>query len=393
MDPPSQPEVVVQGTAASQGIAYGQVFLYVQRELDLPQYQIEPTKRMEEIARFERALVDTRKDVSRVRAEVARNLGEDEAKIFDAHLLVLEDQALISETIRELETTGLNIELCFHQVSQRYIDVFAAIPDEYLRERVADIRDVTKRLLHTLLGQATMSLGSLAQNRIVVANDISPSDAASIDRSNALAIVTDLGSRTSHAVIVARSMKIPAIVGAQGLTQKVRDGTWVIADGYDGLVILNPSEQTLFRYGKLQEKRKTVESRIMAVNQLPAETLDGVRVTLLANIEKAAEVDLVRFYNADGVGLFRTEASRWSSRRRIRSLDSARSGSAWKIRCCSKTSCGRCCGRRSTAMSRSCTRWSAGWTRSSGRAGSWTRRRRSCASAASRSPPTSRSAA
>jgi len=307
MDSPAQPEVAVQGIAASQGIAYGQVFLYVQRELDLPQYQIDPAKRMDEIARFERALVDTRKDVSRVRAEVAKNLGEDEAKIFDAHLLVLEDQALIAETIRELENTGSNIELCFHRVSQRYVDVFAAIPDEYLRERVADIRDVTKRLLHTLLGQATTSLGALAQNRIVVANDISPSDAASIDRSNALAIVTDQGSRTSHAVIVARSMKIPAIVGAQGFTQKVRDGTWVIVDGYDGLVILNPTEQTLFRYGKLQEKQKTVESRIMSVNRLPAETLDGVRVTLLANIEKAGEVELVRSYNADGVGLFRTE--------------------------------------------------------------------------------------
>lgn len=307
MDKPAQNEIVVKGIAASQGIAYGQIFLYIQKDLDLPRFQIDPARRVEEIARFERALVDTRKEIGRVRAEVARNLGEDEARIFDAHLMVLEDQALIAETIREMETTGLNIEACFHRVSQRYVEAFESIPDEYLRERVADIRDVSKRVLHALLGQASANLGSLLQNRIVAANDISPSDAASIDRSNILGVVTEGGSRTSHAVIVARSMKVPAVVAARGATDLARDGAWAILDGYDGLLILNPTEQTLFRYGKLQEKRRHAESRIMSVNRLPAETQDGVRVTLLANIEKADEVELVRNYNADGVGLFRTE--------------------------------------------------------------------------------------
>lgn len=307
MSQTAQPEIVVQGIAASQGIAYGQVFLYVQKDLDLPQYQIEPSRRVDEIARFERALVDTRKEIGRVRGEVAKNLGEDEARIFDAHQMVLEDQALIGETIREMENTGLNIEACFHRVSQRYVQAFEAIPDEYLRERVADIRDVAKRVLHSLMGQVATNLGSVLKNRIVVANDISPSDAASIDRSNVLGVVTEGGSRTSHAVIVARSLKVPAIVGARGMIEQAQDGAWAILDGYDGYIILNPTEQTLFRYGKLQEKRRTVETRIMAVNRLPAETLDGVRVTLLANIEKADEVELVRSYNADGVGLFRSE--------------------------------------------------------------------------------------
>jgi phosphotransferase system enzyme I (PtsI) len=307
MSQPAQTEIVVQGIAASQGIAYGQIFLYLQKDLDLPQYQIEPNRRVDEIARFERALVDTRKEIGRVRAEVAKNLGEDEARIFDAHQLVLEDQALITETIREMENTGLNIEACFHRVSQRYVQAFEEIPDEYLRERVADIRDVAKRVLHSLMGQVSTNLGSVLKNRIVVANDISPSDAASIDRSNVLGVVTEGGSRTSHAVIVARSLKVPAVVGARGILEKAQDGVWAILDGYDGFIILNPTEQTLFRYGKLQEKRRTVETRIMAVNRLPAETLDGVRVTLLANIEKADEVELVRSYNADGVGLFRSE--------------------------------------------------------------------------------------
>ena len=307
MDKAPQPEIIVKGIAASQGIAYGQIFLYVQKDLDLPQFQIDPARRVEEIAKFDHALVETRKEIGRVRAEVAKNLGEDEARIFDAHLMVLEDQALIGETIREMETTGLNIVACFHRVSQRYVQAFEAIPDEYLRERVADIRDVSKRVLHALLGQAAASLSSVLQNRIVAAVDISPSDAASIDRSNVLGIVTECGSRTSHAVIVARSLKVPAIVAVKGITDLARDGAWAILDGYDGHIILNPTEQTLFRYGKLQKKRRTVESLIMAGNRLPAETPDGVRVQLLANIEKAEEVELVRNYQADGVGLYRTE--------------------------------------------------------------------------------------
>jgi phosphotransferase system enzyme I (PtsI) len=307
MDSQGQPEVVLQGIAASQGIAYGQVFLFLQTELDVPRYQVEPSRRIEEVARFEKALVDTRKEITRVQAEVARNLGEDEARIFDAHLLVLEDQALISETIREFENSGLNIETCFQSVAQRYIAAFAQIDDEYLRERVADIRDVSRRLLHSLLGQAAATLGELANNRIVAAHDISPSEAASIDRSQALGIVTDAGSKTSHAVIVARSMRIPAVVGLGSFTQRVRNGDWTIVDGYDGVVILNPTEQTLFRYGKLQQQRKSVQSRIMEVNRLPAETLDGVPVALLANIEKSDETGLVKECFAAGVGLFRTE--------------------------------------------------------------------------------------
>ena len=142
---------------------------------------------------------------------------------------------------------------------------------------------------------------------MIVARDISPSEAAGIDRSSALGIVTDAGSRTSHAVIVARSMKIPAVVGVRNLTSRVKNGDWIIIDGYDGTVIVNPSDATLFRYGGIQSQKKTFETRLMSVNELPAETLDGVQVTLRANIEKPDEVAVVRQYHADGVGLYRTE--------------------------------------------------------------------------------------
>lgn len=307
MPQPAKTELTVQGIAASQGIAYGQIFVYIQTDVEVPSYQVEADKRIEEVSRFDRALVVTRQQISKIKNEVEKNIGPEEALIFDAHLMVLEDQALIGETIREFEATGCNIETCFNKVSARYIKAFAEIDDEYLRERAGDIRDVAQRVLQNLLGQAENSLSRLADKRIVVASDISPSDSASVDRSAALALVTDTGSKTSHAVIVARSMKMPAVVGVRDLTKRARNGDWAIVDGYDGVVILNPSESTLFRYGKIQERKKSFEARLLEANRQAAVTLDGVAVALMANIEKVDEVSQVKAYCAEGVGLYRTE--------------------------------------------------------------------------------------
>jgi phosphotransferase system enzyme I (PtsI) len=306
-DSSSKEEIVVQGISASQGIAYGQIFVFLQSEVEIPSYQVDPDKRIDEISRFDKALLVTRQQISKIQDEVEKNLGKNEALIFDAHLLVLEDQALISETIREFETTGRNIETCFDNVSKKYIQAFSEIDDEYLRERAGDIRDVAQRVLQNLLGQAENSLSRLVERRIVVANDISPSDSASIDRGSGLAIVTDSGSRTSHAVIVARSMQVPAVVGVRDLTKRVKTGDWALVDGYDGIVILNPSEQTLFRYGKIQSQKKSFEGRLLEANRQKAVTLDGVDVVLMANIEKVEEISQVKQFYAQGVGLFRTE--------------------------------------------------------------------------------------
>lgn len=300
-------ELTVPGIAASQGIAYGPVFVYLQTDVEVPVYGVAPEKRIEEVARFEQALVETRLQIQKIQAEVEKNLGPDEARIFDAHLLVLEDQALISETIRDFEKTELNIETCFDRVSKRYIKAFDEIDDEYLRERAGDIRDVAQRVLQNLLGQPTRALSQLVDKRIVVANDISPSDAAGIDRSQALGIVTDSGSRTSHAVIVARSMRVPAVVGVRDMTARVQNGDWALVDGYDGVVIINPCEQTLFRYGQIQRRRKSEEQRMFEASRLPPVTLDGVPFVLRANIEKEEEAALAKEYHAEGVGLFRTE--------------------------------------------------------------------------------------
>ena len=307
MDVRSSKELVVQGIAASKGIAYGQVFIYIQSNVEVPNYNVGAEKRIEEIARFEQALVVTRQQVQKIQSEVAKNLGSEEAAIFDAHLLVLEDQALISETIREFEETAKNIETCFNAVAKRYIQAFSEIDDEYLRECASDLRDVTQRVLQNLLGQSSANLSHLIDKRIVIANGVTPSDSASIDRSQALAIVTDTGSKTSHAVIVARSMKIPAIVGVRDLTKTAREGDWAIVDGYEGIIILNPTEQTLFRYGQIRRQKNSFEQRVQSSTNLPAVTTDGVSVRLMANIEKVDEAGLVKDNGAEGVGLMRTE--------------------------------------------------------------------------------------
>lgn len=301
-------EIILHGVAASPGVAHGQAFVYLQRELEIPLYKIDAANIDQEIQRFEQALLETRQQITKVRSEVSAKLGEDEARIFDAHLLVLEDRVLIEETIRELQTTGFNIEYCFHTVSRRFIEAFDALDDEYIKERVTDIRDVAKRVLQNLLGHRRYSLAQLSEGRIVVSEDISPSDGASLDRAKVLALITDAGSRTSHSVIMARSLQVPAVVGLRDATTRIEDGDHIIVDGYDGIVIVHPSEDTLFRYGRLEKDRKTIERRFREVRSLPAETADGVRVELFANIGGAEDLPQLIKNGAEGIGLFRTEA-------------------------------------------------------------------------------------
>lgn len=302
-----KPEVILQGISASPGIAYGPAFVYRKAELEVPEYDVTDERVGAEIDRFNQALMTTRSQIAVIRDEVEKNLGPQEAQIFDAHLMVLEDQALIAETEREISGGRRNVEAAFNTVAQRYIRAFAEIDDEYLRERSGDIRDVASRVLHNLMGQTAENLSELLGKRIVVADDIAPSDAATLDRSSAMGLVTQSGSKTSHAVIVARSMKVPAVVGVRGVLTQVENGDEVIVDGYDGVIILRPSEKTLFRYGELRSEKQTFERRLMAAVREPSVTLDGHRVPLRANIEKEDEVDFVKEHAGQGVGLFRSE--------------------------------------------------------------------------------------
>ena len=229
-------EIILEGIAASPGVAHGTALLYLQKELDVPSYDLAPEAIDSEIERFDQAILQTREEITAVRHKVAASLGEGEARIFDAHLMVLEDSALLDEVNSELRSTNKNVESCYHQIAQRYISFFSSMEDEYLKERVTDIRDVSRRLLQNLIGMNKSNLGELAAHSIIVSEDITPSDTADMDRSKLLGFITDAGGQTSHSVIMARSMRIPAVVGLHNATKAIQSGDQILVDGYDGIV-------------------------------------------------------------------------------------------------------------------------------------------------------------
>ncbi len=303
-------EIILNGIPAAPGVVHGPAFVFKHEEVDVPVYRVPAERQEEEKNRFEKALLETRSQILKIRQQIQRKIGEAEAQIFDAHLLVLEDKALIDETISELESTGNNIEHCFASVARRYIDFFDSMEDEYLRERVSDIRDVSKRVLSNLVGETTLgSMGAdgLGEPHVLVSNSINVSDVAQLRKESILGFISETGGRTSHAVIMARSMKVPAVVGLGDASEKIAISDTVIVDGYDGLVIVNPSLDSLYRYGRISEQRKTIREMYESKVTLPSETLDGSKVRIFANIEEAGEVDSVIANSAEGVGLFRTE--------------------------------------------------------------------------------------
>lgn len=300
-------EVFIQGIAASSGVAHGRAFVHHQNKLDIPHFDLADDQVEAELARFEQAILETRSEILEVRDKTAKSLGEGEARIFDAHLLVLEDNAVLDEVTAELRKSKKNIEFCYHNVTRRYIEFFQSTKDEYLRERVADVNDVMRRMLHNLIGIENQKLRELSEDGIIVSEDISPSNAADLNRDKLLGFVTDFGGQTSHAVIMARSLHIPAVVGTHDATKKIKNGDCLIVDGDQGLVIINPRESRLQEYSQLASKRKERNDTFNAFISEPVQTLDGVRIRLMANVEGVDEMKQARDVNAEGVGLFRTE--------------------------------------------------------------------------------------
>ncbi len=282
--------------------------ILIRRDIEIPKRSVPPEEREDEIARFEQGLLETRRQIIAIRAEVAEKVGDSEAAIFDAHQMVLEDRALIEEAIREVVEGGWNIEYSFQQVANRYIDAFSRIDDDYIKERVSDIRDVARRLLANLLGRKEMVFDTTDAENIIIADDLSPSDSAHLDREKVKGIATDFGSRTSHSVIMARSASVPCVIGLKNLTSHVKPGDRILVDGFEGVVIINPGQSSLFRYGQIEEKRARVRRRFEAVKDEPARTLDGKEIPILMNIEGLEPSGLLTGSGAHGVGLFRTES-------------------------------------------------------------------------------------
>lgn len=304
----SSKEKVFYGIPASPGVARGQVFRFLHGKVEVPKYAVQEADQDSEISRFEDALSQTKDQITKIRGEVAKNLGEKEAGIFDAHLMVLEDKAVLDDVVAEIRKSGDNVEQCLHRVTQRYIDYFSQLEDEYLRERSADLKDISKRLLGNLVGATAAGTAFLDEPRILVSEDLSPSDTASLDGDKILGIATDAGGRTSHAVIMARSSGVPAVVGLRQMTDQLSEGDTLLIDGFEGIAIVNPSETTLFRYGKVGQSRKRMKDLLLEEASLPALTKDGEKVVFLTNADSPDEVRKSNDHDCQGVGLFRTES-------------------------------------------------------------------------------------
>lgn len=300
-------EQIFKGIAAAPGVAFGKAFVHVENELYIPHYLVDAEEIDGEIKRFELALLKTRHEISEIRHQVADRLGEEEAQIFDAHLLVLEDPALIDETITELKTNRQNVESCFQKISQKYIEAFQRIDDEFIKERLNDIKDVSRRILYNLSGETLESLESIDKEQIVVSHDFTPSDAAAIQTEYLQGFITEAGSRTSHVVIMAKAASVPAVVGVHNILKVLQNGDDIIIDGFEGVVILNPTETTLFQYGESKKLRDSQELEFLKHSGEPAITTDGVEISVMANIEGNNEIPRVLETGADGIGLYRTE--------------------------------------------------------------------------------------
>jgi phosphoenolpyruvate-protein phosphotransferase (PTS system enzyme I) len=307
-EPLHKGEKIFRGIPVSNGVCRAKILVLGKSQHTIHRQSIPDAHLHEEVSRLERALVQTRHEILEVQRKVGAAMGAKEGSIFDAHLLVLEDRTLIDEVVRTINEEKVNAEYAFHKVAERYASTLAAIEDDYLRERAADMRDVTTRVLNNLIGKEDeINLRNLDEPCIVISHDLTPSHTAQMDRTKVLGFATDIGSRTSHTAIMARSMRIPAIVGLKTASQELQTGQYALLDGFNGVVVLNPTDQTLFEYGQIIRKQVTLQEKLRDILLKPAVTLDGHRVFLTANVEQAGDAESVTANGAEGVGLFRTE--------------------------------------------------------------------------------------
>jgi phosphoenolpyruvate-protein phosphotransferase (PTS system enzyme I) len=301
-------EKVFRGIAVSAGICRGKILVLHRARHVINRHELPEEKIALEVSRFEKSLVQTRRQISEVQRKVVENMGTKEGDIFEAHLLMLEDRMLVDEVIRSIREQRVNAEHAFHAVSERYAAALAGVDEEYLRERADDMRDLTSRVLDNLLEvQDEFDLRHITEPCILVSHELSASTTAQLDKKLILGFATDIGGKTSHTAIMARSLGIPAVVGLKTASEEFDTGDYALLDGYNGTVTINPTDPTLFQYGQLSRIKASLEEKLHEIQNQPAVTMDGKIIHLSANIEDQNDIKAVIQNGAEGVGLFRTE--------------------------------------------------------------------------------------
>ena len=298
---------ITKGIIASPGIKIGKAFVFQGDKILTPKYILKDHEIEPEIKRFEKALEKTKHEIQAIQTQIAANLSNEMSDIFTSHLMVLEDP-LIDEKAREkVRKEKHNIEWVINDIIMELINSLGRIDDDYMRERIIDLSDISKRLIANLQRRTSTSLKDISEEVILVAPDLTPSDTATMNRRTFLAFVTDKGGHTSHTSIMARALEIPAIVGTIDGTSMVRDGETVIVDAIHGRVLVNPSAEEITEYRQYQEELVQIEVELAKLTHLPSTTLDNEAIHIYGNIEIPEEMKLMREHGAQGIGLYRSE--------------------------------------------------------------------------------------
>lgn len=296
-----------KGVAVSPGIAIGKAFILSGESVKIEERQIRENAIAEEVENFNQAIEKTKRELKSDTASVGSRIGDENAKIFEIHHLFLDDPALIDETIQAIKSDKMAADYAFYTVIEKYQKQLASSQDEYMRERAADLRDIKRRVIRNIQGNRTDFLNRLNGAAIIVARDLTPSDTIALDKHKILGFATDLGGKTSHSAIMARSFRVPAAVGLHRLTKYVKNDDRLILDGNEGIVYINPDKKTIERYRHVQKKLNAINQQLSSLRTLPARTLDGKEIDLAANLEFSDELDTVIEFGARGIGLYRTD--------------------------------------------------------------------------------------
>lgn len=294
-----------KGIAASKGYAIGTVFLQEHEEIVITDAKI--TDVAAEKEKMQKALDDSRSQLEAIKSKAAEEMGAEKAEVFEAHITLLDDPEFTGAMINEIEMNSINGLKAIESVTNTFVAIFESMDNEYMRERAADIKDVSKRILSNFAGKGGDDFAITENNTIVVAHDLTPSDTAGLDRSKVVGFITNIGGRTSHAAIMARTLEIPAVLGLGDITTSVKSGDKVIVDGITGDVIINPSEEVLSEYVAKKEKFQAEQEELKKLIDVKTTTKSGRRIEVCGNIGKPEDVNGVIANGGDGVGLFRTE--------------------------------------------------------------------------------------
>lgn len=299
--------MIYNGIAGSEGIAAGRAYVFVNNQTEMDIGGIPSDAIGVELEKLDEGMLQSRTQLERLKEKVSQELDDSKAQIFEAHMMMLEDPEFIS-AIKEVITSGTaNAAYAVKKTADSYIAIFEQLEDDYMRERAADIKDVSSRLIRSILGVSSWDLLAINSPVIIVAHDLTPSDTAMMNKDFVLGFTTDIGGSTSHTAIMARSLSIPAVLGLGNISDKVCNGDYIIIDGIEGKVIINPDNKQQAEYEhKITEYRKFRE-KLSGLACLPAVTTDGRRVEIAGNIGTSEDVDSVRANGGEGVGLFRTE--------------------------------------------------------------------------------------